>query len=268
MCNRYIKFDFFKKKAMELGADYIAMGHFARIKVIDGITHLYKGKDSNKDQSYFLAMTQREKLDNALFPVGNMTKSEVREIAKSLNLVTANKKDSTGICFIGERHFNEFLSNYLPAKEGKIVSLDGKILGKHYGLMNYTIGQRKGIGIGGLNDLEKLPWFVVGKDLEKNELIVGQGADNELLFSDECIIEDLNLINPLKSTNLYAKFRYRQIDNPINIELLENNEARITYNHIKSVTPGQILVLYDEDGECFGGGIIKEVFYKGEKRKY
>ena len=268
MCNRYIKFDFFKKKAMELGADYIAMGHFARIEVIDGITHLYKGKDSNKDQSYFLAMTQREKLDNALFPVGNMTKSEVREIAKSLNLVTANKKDSTGICFIGERHFNEFLSNYLPAKEGKIVSLDGKILGKHYGLMNYTIGQRKGIGIGGLNDLEKLPWFVVGKDLEKNELIVGQGADNELLFSDECIIEDLNLINPLKSTNLYAKFRYRQIDNPINIELLENNEARITYNHIKSVTPGQILVLYDEDGECFGGGIIKEVFYKGEKRKY
>ena len=268
MCNRYIKFDFFKKKAMELGADYIAMGHFAITKVIDGVTHLYKGIDKNKDQTYFLAMTPREKLDNALFPVGEMTKAEVREIAKSLNLVTANKKDSTGICFIGERHFTEFLSNYLPAKKGNIVSTSGKVLGTHYGLMNYTIGQRKGIGIGGLNDEEKLPWFVVGKDLEKNELIVGQGKENELLYSDECIIEDINLINPLKSSNIKAKFRYRAEDVDVHVEFLENSEARITYNHVKSVTPGQILVFYDEYGECFGGGIIKSVFYKGKLRKY
>lgn len=268
MCNKYIKFDYFKKKAIELGADYIAMGHFANVEVIDGITHLYKGKDLNKDQTYFLAMTPRDKLDNSLFPVGNLTKAEVREIAKSLNLITANKKDSTGICFIGERHFTEFLANYLPAKEGNIVSTDGKVLGKHYGLMNYTIGQRKGIGIGGLNDEEKLPWFVVGKDLKNNVLIVGQGKENELLYSDSCIIEDINLINPLKSNDLYGKFRYRSQDVKIHVEFLEKSEARITYDHVKSVTPGQILVFYSEDGECFGGGIIKEVFYKGEKRNY
>ena len=268
MCNKYIKFDYFKKKAMELGADYIAMGHFAITKVIDGTTHLFKGKDLNKDQTYFLAMTPRDKLDNALFPIGNLTKDEVRSIAKSLNLVTANKKDSTGICFIGERHFTEFLSNYLPAKEGNIVSTTGKVLGKHYGLMNYTIGQRKGIGIGGLNDEEKFPWFVVGKDLDKNLLIVGQGKENELLYSDECIIEDINLINPLKSNDLLAKFRYRSQDVKIHIEFIDGGTARVTYDHVKSVTPGQILVLYDETSECFGGGIIKEVYYKGKRRNY
>ena len=268
MCNKYIKFDCFKKEAIKLGADKIAMGHFAITKVIDGVTHLFKGVDSNKDQSYFLALTKREQLENCLFPVGEMTKSEVREIARTSHLITADKKDSTGICFIGERHFSEFLSNYLPAKPGKIISTDGKILGEHTGLMNYTIGQRKGIGIGGLNYEEKLPWFVVGKDLTNNILLVGQGKDNELLYSDECIIENINIINPLPSIHLKAKFRYRANDEDINIEMLPNDEAKITYKHVKSVTPGQILVFYDDLGECYGGGIIKEVFNKGIKRKY
>ena len=268
MCNKYIKFDYFKKEALKLGADYIAMGHFAITKEIDGVVHLYKGVDPNKDQSYFLSLTKNEQLKNAIFPVGGLTKAEVREIARENNLITANKKDSTGICFIGERNFSKFLSNYLPAKEGNIVSTSGKVLGRHYGLMNYTIGQRKGIGLGGMNDEEKLPWFVVGKDLIKNELIVGQGKDNELLFSDECIIENINLINPLPKENIKGKFRYRAQDENIKVELLDNNEARITYNHVKSVTPGQILAFYGDDNECYGGGIIKEVFYKGEKRKY
>lgn len=269
MCNRYIKFDSFKIEAMKKGAQKIAMGHFAITKVIDGVTHLYKGVDKNKDQSYFLSMTKRSELDNAIFPLGNMTKKEVREIAKDMNFITANKKDSTGICFIGERNFSKFLSNYLPNQEGNIVSLDNKVIGKHYGLMNYTIGQRKGIGIGGLKDNKtNLPWFVVGKDLEKNELIVGQGKDNELLYSDCCIIEDVNIINMPKSKDIYGKFRYRAPDEKIHIEFLDNNEAKVTYNHVKSVTPGQILVLYGEDEECYGGGIIKEVYYKNVKRKY
>lgn len=269
MCNRYIKFDSFKIEAMKKGAQKIAMGHFAITKVIDGVTHLYKGVDKNKDQSYFLSMTKRSELDNAIFPLGNMTKKEVREIAKDMNFITANKKDSTGICFIGERNFSKFLSNYLPNQEGNIVSLDNKVIGKHYGLMNYTIGQRKGIGIGGLKDNKtNLPWFVVGKDLEKNELIVGQGKDNELLYSDCCIIEDVNIINMPKSKDIYGKFRYRAQDEKIHIEFLDNNEAKVTYNHVKSVTPGQILVLYGEDEECYGGGIIKEVYYKNVKRKY
>ncbi len=268
MCNKYIKFDYFKKEAIKLGADYIAMGHFAINKEIDGVPHLYKGVDPNKDQTYFLCLTSTDQLKNALFPVGNLTKAEVREIAKANNLITATKKDSTGICFIGERNFSKFLSNYLPAKEGDIVSTNGKHLGRHYGLMNYTIGQRKGIGLGGMNDEEKLPWFVVGKDLTKNELIVGQGKDNELLFSDECIIENINLINPLPSNDIKGKFRYRAQDELIHVEFLDNNEARITYDHVKSVTPGQILAFYGFDDECYGGGIIKEVFYKGEKRKY
>jgi len=269
-CNRYIKFDCFKKKAIELGAKYIAMGHFAITKEIDGITHLYKGVDPNKDQSYFLAMTRREQLTNAIFPVGELTKTEVREIAKENDLITWNKKDSTGICFIGERHFQEFLSNYIPAQPGNIVSVnDNKVLGKHQGLMNYTIGQRKGIGIGGLNDEEKLPWFVVGKDLDKNELLVGQGENNILLYSDECIIENVNIINPIPKNDIKAKFRYRAKDENIHIEYLDNNEMRITYDKVKSVTPGQILVFYgDDDDECYGGGIIKEVFYQKEKRKY
>lgn len=268
MCNKYIKFACFKEKAKELGANKIAMGHFAIMKEIDAFPHLFKGIDSNKDQSYFLSMLSNDQLKDTLFPVGEMTKKQVRRIAEEYNLATAKKKDSTGICFIGERHFAEFLSNYLPAIPGNIVDTEKKVIGKHFGLMNYTIGQRKGIGLGGMKDSEKLPWFVVGKDLNKNELIVAQGDDNELLYSDMCVIEELNLINPLPTSDLKGKFRYRSKDENIKIEIVGNNEAIVKYNHVKSVTPGQILAIYDKFGECYGGGIIKEVYYHSEKRQY
>ena len=268
MCNKYIKFASFKENAFKLGCDKIAMGHFAISKEIDGRVHLYKGKDRNKDQTYFLALTSNEQLKDTLFPVGEMTKAEVREIARENNLITATKKDSTGICFIGERHFNEFLRNYLPAKKGKIVTMDGEVLGEHYGLMNYTIGQRKGIGLGGMKDRDNSPWFVIGKDLEKNELIVGQGEDNEFMLSDKCTLESVNLINPLpEGKQLYAKFRYRAPDYKVSVTL-DGDTGIVTYDNVKNVTPGQICVFYDAEGECYGGGIINEVFFRGKKRKY
>ena len=266
MCNKYIKFDVFKKEALKLGADKIAMGHFARIKYDkDGTAHLFKAKDLNKDQTYFLSLLKNEQLRNCIFPIGELTKKEIRDIAKEANLHVYSKKDSTGICFIGERKFSEFLKNYLPAKKGNIVSKDGILLGVHYGLMNYTIGQRKGLGIGGIKGTDNEPWFVCGKDLKTNTLVVSQNEED--LLSDMCIIEDINLINPLKSKDIKGKFRYRAKDENIHVELKDNNEAIVTYTNVKSVTPGQILVFYDND-ECLGGGIIKEVYYKGNKRNY
>jgi tRNA-specific 2-thiouridylase len=260
MCNKYIKFDYFIKEAKKLGADYIATGHYAR--VIDG--YLYRGLDENKDQTYFLSQLSKEQLSNVLFPVGELNKSEVRDIATKLNLKTAKKKDSTGICFIGERNFREFLKNYLPNTPGDIVDIDTKkIIGKHIGLMYYTIGQRRGLDIGGSTD--KI--YVVGKDLDKNILYVAYGEDNEYLYSDEAIIEDMNWIHDKKITECTAKFRYRQKDNKVTIEYLDNNQILVRYDCIKAVTPGQVCVLYDNE-ECLGGGIIKEVRKNNKKLWY
>ncbi|MDD4624074.1 MAG: tRNA 2-thiouridine(34) synthase MnmA, partial [Bacilli bacterium] len=260
MCNKYIKFDYFIKEAKRLGADYVATGHYARI--IDGT--LYKGIDTNKDQSYFLCELTKKQLENVLFPVGELNKDEVRDIAIKLNLKTAKKKDSTGICFIGERNFKNFLKNYLPTKEGDIVNIENKkVLGKHIGLMYYTIGQRRGLNIGGYK--ERL--YVVGKDLNKNILYVCYGDDNEYLYSDEALIEDFNLMSDKKIDKCNAKFRYRQKDNEVYIEYLKDKEIIVKYNNIKAVTPGQICVLYDGD-ECIGGGIIKEVRKNGNKLWY
>jgi len=266
LCNKYIKFDSFYKEALKLGCDFIAMGHYAkRVDEEDGF-HLYKAKDLSKDQTYFLCLTEKNKLEHSLFPLGDILKTDVRKIANDLDLSIKDKKDSTGICFIGERNFSKFLSNYLPAKPGIIVDTFGNILGEHYGLMNYTIGQRKGMGIGGISkDKDNLPWFVCGKDLLKNELIVSQ--DEEDLLSDYCTLENINLINPLKTNDLYGKFRYRAPDEKIHIEI-NGNKAIVTYDNVKSVTPGQILAFYNEDGECLGGGIINEVYYKNKKRNY
>ena len=260
MCNRYIKFDLFLKEAYKLGADYIATGHYARI--IDG--NLYKGLDKNKDQSYFLAGVSKEKFKNVLFPVGELTKDKVREIAKKYNLKTATKKDSTGICFIGERNFKQFLENYLPNKPGDILDIEsGNKLGKHYGLMYYTIGQRKGLDIGGTKER----MFVVGKDLNKNILYICIGEDNDYLLSDSCVIEDVNYLGAEKLTNCTAKFRYRQKDNPVSLEYLSDGNILVKYNNVKSVTPGQACVLYNGE-ECLGGGIIKEVRKNGKKLWY
>ena len=260
MCNKYIKFDLFIKEAKRLGADYIATGHYARIK--DG--YLLRGIDDNKDQTYFLSQLTKEQLKNVLFPVGNIVKDEVRKIADELKLTTAKKKDSTGICFIGERNFKRFLENYLPNKEGDIINIETKqVLGKHIGLMYYTIGQRRGLDVGGTSD--KL--FVVGKNLNKNILYVCEGEDNEYLLSDSCIVEQVNFNCDLRPTECSAKFRYRQKDNPVSIEYLDNGELLVRYKNVKSVTPGQACVFY-QDEKCLGGGIIKEVRKNNEKLWY
>ena len=260
MCNKYIKFDLFIKEAKRLGADLIATGHYARK---DG-KYLLRGVDSNKDQTYFLSQLNENQLSNVLFPVGDLNKDEVRKIANEIELSTANKKDSTGICFIGERNFKQFLNNYLPNKEGDIVNIEtNEVLGKHIGLMYYTIGQRRGLDVGGTTD--KL--FVVGKDLNKNILYVCEREDNEYLYSDSCIVEQVNFNCELRPTECTAKFRYRQKDNDVKIEYLNNGELLVRYDNVKSVTPGQACVLYVGD-KCIGGGIIKEVRKNNKKLWY
>ena len=261
MCNKYIKFDMFVKEAEKLGADYIATGHYARIK--DG--KLLRAVDDNKDQTYFLSQVTKEQLKNVLFPIGDMVKPDVRKIAEEYGLITAKKKDSTGICFIGERNFTNFLRNYLPNKPGDIINIDtNEKVGEHIGLMYYTIGQRRGLDIGGTKER----MFVVGKDLKKNILYICIGEDNEYLVSDSCIIDEVNYLGDEKVKNCTAKFRYRQKDVPVELEFLDNNEILVKYPQgVKRVTPGQACVLYNGE-ECLGGGIIKEVRKNGEKLWY
>lgn len=261
MCNKYIKFDMFAKEAKRLGADFIATGHYARIK--DG--KLLRGIDDNKDQTYFLSQLSSEQLKDVLFPVGELTKKEVRKIALEYDLITATKKDSTGICFIGERNFTNFLKNYLPNQPGEIKDIEtDKILGEHTGLMYYTIGQRKGLNIGGSD--QKI--FVVGKDLENNVLYVASGDENNYLYSDEALVDTVNWISNTKPTNCTAKFRYRQKDISVSLEFIDDHNIVVKYpNLAKAVTPGQACVFYNND-ECLGGGIIKEVRKDGQKVKY
>lgn len=260
MCNKYIKFDYFAKEAKRLGADYIATGHYAKME--DG--YLKKAKDNNKDQTYFLCELSKDQLSNVLFPLGDIEKSEVRKIAQEYDLITAHKKDSTGICFIGERHFKEFLSNYLPSTPGDIIDIEtSKKVGTHNGLMYYTIGQRKGLNLGGNSD--KL--FVVGKNINDNILYVALNEKNDYLISTEAVIEQINWISDYKPKKCTAKFRYRQIDNIVELEYL-GNEIIVKYPQgVKSVTPGQACVFYDGE-ECLGGGIIKEVRKNGKKLWY
>ena len=265
MCNKEIKFKAFLDYAIKLGADYVATGHYARIihEEKDGKIKsvMLRGIDDNKDQTYFLCQLSQKQLEKVLFPIGEYTKPQIREIAEKYNLATAKKKDSTGICFIGERDFNEFLSKYLPAKGGNIVNTEGKILGKHNGLMYYTIGQRKGIGIGNSKEGTGEPWFVVDENLETNELIVTQG-DRSVLYSKGLIATDFNFINmedmefPLECT---VKFRYRQSDSKAVIKKLPDEKYEVLFDEPqKAVTPGQIVVAY-KDEVCLGGGVIDEI---------
>ena len=261
MCNKYIKFDMFAKEAEKLGADYIATGHYARIE--NG--KLLKAIDDNKDQTYFLSQVSKKQLKNVLFPIGDMIKPDVRKVAEEYGLLTATKKDSTGICFIGERNFTTFLKNYLPNTPGDVVNIDtNEVVGRHVGLMYYTIGQRRGLNIGGTDER----MFVVGKDLNKNVLYICIGEDNDYLISDSCVIEDVNYLGDKKIDKCSAKFRYRQKDVPVELEWLENGEILVKYSQgEKRVTPGQACVLYDGD-ECLGGGIIKEVRKNNTKLWY
>ncbi|MBU1144265.1 MAG: tRNA 2-thiouridine(34) synthase MnmA [Firmicutes bacterium] len=271
LCNKYIKFKAFLDVANDLGADFIAMGHYARTREENGETLLLRGVDDNKDQTYFLCQLNQSQIAKTLFPIGHMLKKEVREIALKHHLVTAKKKDSTGICFIGERNFSLFLSNYLPAKPGKIIADDGTILGNHDGLMYYTIGQRKGLRIGGNQKYENNPWFVIGKDLEKNELYVGQGLNHPMLYSDSCIVEDVNWFSKKKMPHQFecsAKFRYRQQDTPVRILFIDSTTIKVSYpDLVRAVTPGQAAVFYDKE-ICLGGGTIQKVFMQDLPRNY
>lgn len=266
LCNKEIKFKSFLDKAKALGADYIAMGHYARVVHKDGKHYLLRGVDPNKDQSYFLSQLTSDQLAQAFFPIGDMLKPDVRAMAKAYDLVVADKKDSTGVCFIGERNFKEFLMNYIPANPGDIVSTDGKVLGQHDGVMYYTIGQRRGLHIGGSGEA----WFVCGKDTQKNQLIVGQGADTELLYANRAILTNVNIINGTleDGVHLTAKFRYRQPDEGITIHRLENGLVEVRCDRpVKAITPGQACVFYD--GEyCLGGGTIDKVYMDDVFRKY
>lgn len=267
MCNKEIKFKAFLEHAVNLGADYVATGHYAQVVFKDGEYKMLRGLDQNKDQTYFLNQLSQEQLSKVMFPLGHLEKSRVREIAKEANLATAAKKDSTGICFIGERNFKEFLSQYLPAKPGKMETFDGEIKGKHDGLMYYTIGQRHGLGIGGSGE----PWFAIGKDLERNVLYVGQGFHHEKLYSDSIFANKISWVSNRAKPQEFectAKFRYRQEDHRVKVRILDDNQAEVIFHEpIRAVTPGQAVVFYQEE-ECLGGGTIDQVFKKGERLTY
>ena len=257
LCNREIKFKEFLDLALRLGGDRLATGHFVRT---DGEGRLLKGTDSGKDQSYFLYMLKSSQLKRSVFPVGAMTKSEVRSIARERGLRVSEKKDSTGVCFIGERNFRQFLKNYLPARPGDMVTEQGEIVGRHDGLMYYTIGQRRGLGIGGRGDGRS--FFVVDKDLENNRLIVAQGEDHPLLFSRGCICSQTTFILEEVPENipvsLACRFRYRQGDQKVTVRRQGDEMEIIADTKQRALTPGQSAVLYDGD-VCLGGGIIDTV---------
>ncbi|GGJ17302.1 tRNA-specific 2-thiouridylase MnmA [Paenibacillus hunanensis] len=261
MCNREIKFGEFLNKALDLGADYVATGHYARVVEQDGQFTLLRGVDNNKDQTYFLNALNQQQLSRAMFPIGHLPKPEVRRIAAEANLYTAKKKDSTGVCFIGERNFREFLSNYLPARSGNMVDIaTGEVKGKHDGLMYYTLGQRQGLGIGGSGNGQ--PWFVADKDLERNILYVVQGDAHPSMYSTGLIASGVNWIDgstPAPGTTLQcaAKFRYRQPDQVVTMTWQEDGNVHVQFDvQQKAITPGQAVVFYD--GEvCLGGGTIE-----------
>lgn len=260
LCNREIKFDLFLKKALSLGADKIATGHYAKVYKKNGEFLLQKAKDKTKDQTYFLNQLNQTQLSYAMFPLGDICKTEVRKIAKENGLVTANKKDSTGICFIGERNFKNFLSTYLPFKEGEIRTLDEKVVGKHSGLMFYTLGQRRGLGIGGQKGGNGERFFVIKKDLENNILYVEQGEDEKLLSSG-LKANSFNWIpkKPEKPFECFAKFRYRQPDQKVEVTPTDYGAEIVFKQPQRAVTEGQYVVLYDKDENCLGGGEIIEV---------
>nr|WP_195886732.1 tRNA 2-thiouridine(34) synthase MnmA [Mycoplasma feriruminatoris] len=266
LCNKYIKFDKFLNYAINnLNADFIAMGHYAKVNY-NKTTNQYeliKASDTNKDQTYFLAQLNQNQLSKTLFPLANLTKEQVRKIALEQNLITANKKDSTGICFIGERHFTDFLQNYIPSQTGDIVDIKtNKVLGQHIGIMYYTIGQRKGIHLSGMSE----PYYVANKDVEKKILYVCSTSDESYLYSTSCIVNDVNWILDLSKYvdnvsefECQAKFRYRQDDNKVVVKKIDDNNYKVIFNKpLKAITIGQQAVFYLND-ICLGGAVIDKV---------
>lgn len=256
LCNKEIKFKAFLDFAKQKGANYIAMGHYARTSK----GQLLKGLDNNKDQSYFLHALSKEQLMQSLFPIGELEKSQVRELAQKAGFKNHNKKDSTGICFIGERKFKSFLNQYLPAQPGDIETSNGKVIGRHDGLMFYTLGQRQGLHIGGMRDTKEAPWYVAAKNIKRNVLVVVQETDNPLLYCKHLFTENVNWIDEPKEYPFicYAKTRYRQKDQACIIHKLANQQYKIEFEiPQRAVTPGQSVVFYQND-HCLGGGIIKD----------
>lgn len=266
LCNKEVKFKAFLQHALQLGADYIATGHYARIsRDSDGHCYLLKGLDNNKDQSYFLYTLQQHQLAKSLFPLGELEKPLVRQMAEEAGLITHNKKDSTGICFIGERKFTDFLQQFLPAQPGDIVNTDGQVIGQHQGLMYHTLGQRKGLGIGGGHGDSGLPWFAADKDLVKNQLIAVQGSDHPLLNHRYLKADTCDWVSgqcPPLHTALKAKVRYRQPEQPC--QIIENQQGQILVEFDQpqtAITPGQSVVFYDGD-ICLGGAVITERYHQ------
>lgn len=273
ICNKEIKFKAFLDYAMDLGADYVATGHYARVeRDDDGTVHMLRGIDSNKDQTYFLNQLSQDQLQRVMFPLGEMEKPDVRQLAEEAGLKTADKKDSTGICFIGERDFKEFLMNYLPAQPGEMQTLDGDVVNTHDGLMYYTIGQRQGLGIGGSKEYGNEPWFVIGKDLERNVLLVGQGFHHEHLYATHLEASDFSFTVKAPAEAEFrctAKFRYRTDDVPVTIKMNDDRtEAIVEFDEPqRAITPGQAIVLYDGE-ECLGGGTIDRAYKEDKQLQY
>ena len=269
LCNKEIKFKAFLDYAQDLGGDIIATGHYARVECREGRYHLLKGADGNKDQSYFIYTMGQPQLSRTLFPIGNMEKPQVREIAIKAGFDNARKRDSTGICFIGERRFKEFLQRYLPARPGEIQTVEGEVVGSHEGLMYYTLGQRRGFGVGGVKGADQEAWYVLQKDLERNVLIVGQGHEHPLLFTDTLEAgtldwcDNLALEQPIRCA---AKTRYRQPDQACVVEPLEGGRCRVVFDDPqRAVTPGQSVVFYQGE-ECLGGGVIEGTFWNSQNK--
>ncbi len=261
LCNREVKFGPFADFARELGADYIATGHYCKVRHDGDMHYLLRAKDENKDQTYFLNQVSSHQLRDVIFPLGDLTKPEVRELALKFDIPVAKKKDSTGICFIGERNFRQFLSQYIPMKDGDIVTQDGKVVGRHHGVYFYTLGQRRGLGIGGSADGNGERWFVLGKDVANNRLIVSQGED-DILFKDGLVTEGFNFITPApaKEFDCEVRIKHRQPLQRAHLSVLDNGDTRIVFNEKqRAIAEGQYAVVYYGD-ICLGGGAINHSF--------
>lgn len=259
LCNREIKFKVFAEHAEDLGATHIATGHYAQKRIRDGVHWLCRGADNNKDQSYFLYAINQTQLRRALFPIGHLHKPDVRRMAEAIGIPVHAKRDSTGICFIGERRLRDFLAKWLPPKAGEIRLEDGRVIGEHHGAQYYTLGQRQGLGIGGVRGAQEAPWYVISKDMQENIIFVSQNQNHTALTSTQVEVDDLTWISGKApaDTVLSAKIRYRQDDQDCRLEMISDNRARVHFQTPQwAATPGQSLVLYARD-VCLGGGIIE-----------